>query len=147
MSLSICCKHTRVVPSPATSGALVEVNLELVRMLSVPASHRFQPRTTRAFITCAICTHEVTKQSLEPSFQTIFAGAIRIRHRGLEESCECCAASMFWVTDRFTESADVPDQGPSATDAQHSKTLTRSGVVRRQVSKQTPQRTVNNGEV
>ena len=51
--------------------------------------------------------HEPIKQFVELSFQTIFAGAIGIRHRGSKESCECCAASIFQMgTYRFTESAD-----------------------------------------
>jgi hypothetical protein len=52
--------------------------------------------------------HEAIKQSLEFSFETIFAGAIKIRRRGLEESVDAVRRQFSkWVAGRFSESADV----------------------------------------
>jgi len=50
------------------------------------------------------------KRSPELSLQTIFAGVIRIRHRGSEESFDAVQRQFSkWVVDRFTGSADGPD--------------------------------------
>jgi hypothetical protein len=64
-----------------------------------------------------ICAHEAIKQSLELSFQTIFAGAVESRHRGSEESADAVQRQFSkWATDRFTGSADI-----SEVPAQRSK--------------------------
>ena len=58
----------------------------------------------------AICAGEAIEQSLELSFQTIFAGAIKIRHRGSAERVTAVRRQFAeWVMDRFTGSADVSD--------------------------------------
>ena len=65
-------------------------------------------------------------QFLQLAFQMIFAGVIRIRHGGSKESIDAVRRqSSKWVTDHFTESADVAN-------------YSFQEVVRRQVSKQTP---------
>ena len=52
-----------------------------------------------------ICAHEA--QSLELFFQTNFAGAIMIRHRGSEESADAVRRQFTkWVADHFTGSAE-----------------------------------------
>ena len=57
----------------------------------------------------AIFAHETIEQSLELSFQTIFAGEIEIRHRGSEERLDAVRRQLSkWVADRFTGSADIP---------------------------------------
>ena len=57
----------------------------------------------------AICD-KVIEQSLELSFQTLFTGVIKIRHRGSEESVDAvqCQCSRY-VADCIMKSADVPD--------------------------------------
>ena len=56
----------------------------------------------------AICAGEAIEQSLELSFQTIFAGANKIRHRGSAERINAVRRQISeWVMDRFTGSADV----------------------------------------
>jgi hypothetical protein len=56
-----------------------------------------------------ICAHEAIGQSLELAFQTIFAGAVTIRHRGSAESCRWGGRQFSkWVADRFSVSADMP---------------------------------------
>jgi len=63
------------------------------------AVHEHQPRTARAFI---ICAPEAIEQSLELSFQTVFAGTTKIRHRGSEESVDAVRRQFSeWVADRF----------------------------------------------
>ena len=50
------------------------------------------------------------EQSLELSFQTLFTGEIKIRHRGSEESVDTVQHQCSkYVADRITKSADVPD--------------------------------------
>ena len=83
------------------------------------------------------------EQSIELSFQTIFVGEIEIRHRGSEERLDAVRRQLSkWVVDHFTGSADIPGQ-----TVQHLKRLTRSDIVRRQVSPKAPEKTVVNGEV
>ena len=47
-----------------------------------------------------ICDKAI-EQLLELSFQTLFAGASQIRHRGSEESVNAVAASMFNIGSRL----------------------------------------------
>ena len=83
------------------------------------------------FITWVVSACDLIRQFLKLAFQRVFVGVSGIRHGGSEESID--AVRRQWVSDRFTESADVPDR-PS-----HS--VPRGQVFRRQVSKQTPGRT------
>ena len=57
----------------------------------------------------AMCD-EAIEQPLELSFQTLFAGGIKIRHRGSEESVDAVRRQCSQeIADRITESAGVPD--------------------------------------
>ena len=67
-------------------------------------------------------------QFLELAFQMVFAGVIGIRHGGSEENIDAVRrqasrwvtdrfSSQSRVTDRFSESADAHDQGPSQCTA------------------------------
>ena len=57
-----------------------------------------------------VSTRDLIGQRLSLALQRIFAGVNGIRHGGSEESIDAVRRqSSTWVTDRFTESADVPD--------------------------------------
>ena len=58
-----------------------------------------------------VSTRDLIGQRLNLALQRIFAGVNGIRHGGSEESIDAVRRqSSTWVTDRFTESADVPDR-------------------------------------
>jgi len=57
-----------------------------------------------------VSDRDLIRQFLQLAFQMILAGVIRIRHDGSEESIDAVRRqSSQWVTDGFSESADVPD--------------------------------------
>ena len=65
--------------------------------------HEHQPQTLTALITWAVRGRELI---LKRAFQTIFAGAVRIRHGGAEESVD---AVRRQISVPFPMSADIPD--------------------------------------
>ena len=65
-----------------------------------------------------VSTRDLIRQCLNLALQRIFAGVNGIRHGGSEESIDAVRRqSSTWVTDRFTESADVPDRPHSSVSA------------------------------
>ena len=65
--------------------------------------HESQPQTITVLLRWAVSDRELIH---ERAFQTIFAGAIRIRHGGAEESVD---AVWRQISVPFPMSADIPD--------------------------------------
>ena len=83
------------------AGAEVDIYL-------IARDHELPPQTAIAFITWVVSARDLIGQFLKLAFRSIFAG---IRHGGSEESIDAVRRhTSKWVTDCFTQSADVPDR-------------------------------------